>query len=150
MSGRDLTNQTFGRLTALRKVGRQKNGNALWECMCSCGNKAIVDCYRLTHGVTKSCGCLRRENSRNELLSNEATKARMGDITPLKKWIHTKESLKVGVRNRSGFVGVSYDNHAAKWVARMMVNGEYILNEQFDSKDEAILRRKTVEKVYKK
>ncbi|KRN20946.1 hypothetical protein IV79_GL000171 [Pediococcus claussenii] len=74
----------------------------------------------------------------------------MGDPTPLKKWKHTKESLKAGARNRSGFVGVSYDNQAENWVARMMVNGKYILNEHFDSKDEAILKRKTVEKVYKK
>ena len=57
----DLTNQLFGRLTALRDVGQTKSGNVLWRCRCQCGNITTVAFSKLTSGHTKSCGCLQRE-----------------------------------------------------------------------------------------
>jgi hypothetical protein len=38
---KDLTNQAFSRLTALRCVGRDKHGNAVWLCKCSCDGKDV-------------------------------------------------------------------------------------------------------------
>ena len=39
----DLTNQQFGRLTAMRKHPvRDKLLNVLWECLCECGNISLV------------------------------------------------------------------------------------------------------------
>ncbi len=59
---RDLTGQHFGRLTALRCVGRDKHGNAVWLCACSCnGTEREVLSYHLSSGHTTSCGCLRDE-----------------------------------------------------------------------------------------
>lgn len=56
---RDLTGQTFSRLTAIKRVGTMKrNGSPLWLCKCACGNITNVDSYALRHGTTKSCGCL--------------------------------------------------------------------------------------------
>lgn len=53
----DITGQKFGRLTALEYVG-----NGKWLCRCDCDGKEIeTNTYSLTHGLTKSCGCLRRE-----------------------------------------------------------------------------------------
>ena len=55
---RDLTNQIFGRLTAIKYVGCSK-----WLCQCSCLNKPmrIVKRENLLRGTSRSCGCLRRE-----------------------------------------------------------------------------------------
>ena len=59
---RDLTNQTFGRLTVISRSGSATAG-ATWECRCSCGNMLIVTSNNLTTGNTKSCGCLPREGA---------------------------------------------------------------------------------------
>lgn len=55
----DLTNQKFGQLTALERVGKDKNGSALWKCECDCGNEVIVKSDDLVQRHTQSCGCLR-------------------------------------------------------------------------------------------
>ena len=57
---RDITGQTFGRLTALYYTGHKDGGShAIWHCKCSCGNEVDVRLGSLTRGVTKSCGCLK-------------------------------------------------------------------------------------------
>jgi hypothetical protein len=66
----DLTGKTFNKLTVVRRISRTSpNGRVYlcWECVCSCGNPepVYVVSYDLTHGHTKSCGCLRNEISAN-------------------------------------------------------------------------------------
>ena len=58
---KDLTSQVFGRLKALRYAGKDKRGNSIWRCICSCGTKLLVLGISLTSGNTTSCGCLHRE-----------------------------------------------------------------------------------------
>lgn len=41
-----------------------KNKKRYWECLCSCGNKIILDTNSLMSGNTRSCGCLQKEHSR--------------------------------------------------------------------------------------
>lgn len=57
----NLTNITFGRLTALFPVRNDKN-DLMWLCVCQCGNELIVDPYNLKSGHTTSCGCYNLEN----------------------------------------------------------------------------------------
>lgn len=59
---KDLTGQRYGRLVAIRCVGI-KNKNALWLCVCDCGNSTIVYANNLVKktNATKSCGCLTKE-----------------------------------------------------------------------------------------
>lgn len=57
---RDLTNQVFGRLTALSFTHDEK-GVGKWKCRCSCGNIVYVIPHSLISGITKSCGCYNRE-----------------------------------------------------------------------------------------
>lgn len=61
---KDITNQKFGRLTAIEYAGSKKYKNAsvaLWKCRCDCGVTVIVDGQTLRAGKTKSCGCLSKE-----------------------------------------------------------------------------------------
>lgn len=60
---RDLTGQRFTRLTAQWPVGQQSRGT-YWLCLCDCGTLRIVRGPHLTHNRIKSCGCLRREVSK--------------------------------------------------------------------------------------
>ena len=57
----NLEGVVFGRLTAIKPAGANKQGNMMWECICSCGNTCIVNSQRLKSGKTKSCGCYSRE-----------------------------------------------------------------------------------------
>lgn len=57
---KDLTNQTFNRLTVL-KFAYIKNGKTYWECKCRCGKVVVVRADSLQDETIKSCGCLRNE-----------------------------------------------------------------------------------------
>jgi len=52
---------TFGRLTVLRRLDKTAGGNQRWECLCCCGNKAIILHGNLQRGHTTSCGCYHAE-----------------------------------------------------------------------------------------
>ena len=58
-----LENLKFGRLTVIKEVGRNKSGSALWLCKCDCGGEKIVSADRLKSGMTRSCGCIKREQN---------------------------------------------------------------------------------------
>lgn len=57
----DLTNFKFGRLLVIDRAGTDNNGHPLWNCICECGNKAVVAGGSLRSGNSSSCGCLQRE-----------------------------------------------------------------------------------------
>jgi len=54
----DVTGQTFGRLTVVRRA-HAKAGEAAWLCRCTCGRMKVAESYNLRSGDTNSCGCLR-------------------------------------------------------------------------------------------
>lgn len=56
--GYDLTNQKFGKLTAL-KLLEDKN-KRIWLCQCDCGKYCEVESKNLLRGHASSCGCLKK------------------------------------------------------------------------------------------
>lgn len=60
----DISGQRFGRLVALRFVGRV-NGRTLWRCKCDCGKETITGYSNLYSGITRSCGCLGDESRKD-------------------------------------------------------------------------------------
>ena len=56
----NLTGQKFGKLTAIKDVGKTKFNMRLWLCKCGCGTETIVTTNHLRNKHTKSCGCLRQ------------------------------------------------------------------------------------------
>ena len=61
---KDIRGLKFNRLTAIECVGTNKNREKMWKCKCDCGNTSFVRFSALSHGLTKSCGCLQRENAK--------------------------------------------------------------------------------------
>ena len=61
----DLTGQRFGRLVALKNLGRKSAASRAhrWECVCACGVTTVTTSDALRSGETKSCGCLQRERA---------------------------------------------------------------------------------------
>ena len=56
-----LTNQQFGMLRVLRRVGYDKaSRRTTWECVCTCGNHITVTSHSLTskRRGRQSCGCI--------------------------------------------------------------------------------------------
>lgn len=57
---KDLTGQTFGKLTVIgiddtpRNLSRKR---IYWFCRCTCGNVTSIETHKLRSGHTASCGC---------------------------------------------------------------------------------------------
>jgi hypothetical protein len=82
-SVKNIEGNVFGKLTVINYVGLNKHGQAMWECLCECGNKSIVSCSSLTSGNTLSCGKHKADKGlkrRNEELLNK----KFGDLIVLK------------------------------------------------------------------
>lgn len=59
---KDISGQRFKRLLVLNQAGTDKEGKAVWNCICDCGKPVVVMGRYLRRGLTTSCGCLGREN----------------------------------------------------------------------------------------
>lgn len=57
MKFKDRTNERYGRLVALRRIGTDSLKKPLWECICDCGNMTNVNSSSLSSKNTTSCGC---------------------------------------------------------------------------------------------
>lgn len=69
---KDLTGIKFDRLTVIKQVSdyiypSSKKHEAMWLCKCDCGNEVIVTNGHLNSGKIKSCGCLKKEVSKNTM-----------------------------------------------------------------------------------
>lgn len=53
----------FGRLRVLSGAGRNRHGQPLWKCACTCGQVCTILQAQLRSGRTQSCGCLQRQRT---------------------------------------------------------------------------------------
>lgn len=76
----DITGQKFGRLTAIRYVGRSKGRQSLWEFRCDCGKTIIAQKHNVRNGHTKSCGCYNIELLSKRNRTHGETRTRLYNI----------------------------------------------------------------------
>lgn len=57
----NLAGEKFGRLTVISRCGGDKEGRALWNCVCDCGRECVVLGKSLRSGHTQSCGCYNKD-----------------------------------------------------------------------------------------
>lgn len=76
---KDLSGLIFGRLTVVTQAGII-NGRMNWLCECECGNYIKVPQDRLKGGITKSCGCLRKEATGNRARKHGMKNTRLNRI----------------------------------------------------------------------
>lgn len=69
---KNLVGRSFERLIVREHKGCNKYGQALWECLCECGDVVVVSSSSLLNGNTKSCGCLQRQLASERSLKNLA------------------------------------------------------------------------------
>jgi hypothetical protein len=61
----DLTNKNFGRWTVVGFNHTKKTDKytyQMWDCLCSCGSKKVVEGSSLKKGNSVSCGCYNKES----------------------------------------------------------------------------------------
>lgn len=80
---KDLTGIRFGRLIAIKKTDKRKDGCIVWKCQCDCGNVVEVPSRALNSGNTSSCGCLHKETV-SKMFSKDLTNLRFGKLVALK------------------------------------------------------------------
>lgn len=75
-----MVGKTFGRLTVVEQAPAPagKTGREAWyRCRCQCGGEITTRGTSLRRGITRSCGCLRREETQRR---NQAQAARDHDL----------------------------------------------------------------------
>lgn len=82
----DLTGQRFGRLVAVKQVGKNKSGYQLWLCKCDCGGESVANYHNLKNNHTQSCGCLRKERTIEANTTHGLRKTRL-----YRTWHHMRE-----------------------------------------------------------
>lgn len=63
MPVRDLVEKRFGKLVVESRAENNKHRQAMWNCICDCGNRKVVNGGALCGGHSKSCGCLISERA---------------------------------------------------------------------------------------
>lgn len=58
---KDMHGYRAGRLTVVSFNSVNDHGDALWNCICDCGNEFIARGSHIKNGITSSCGCLKKE-----------------------------------------------------------------------------------------
>lgn len=84
MKAKSLIGETFGRLTVVEQLPT-KDGRAMWHCVCECGGTNDVASCTLKAGLTRSCGCLRREMTGDAHRTHGLSKSPEHDT-----WCHIK------------------------------------------------------------
>lgn len=70
---KDLTGQKFGRLTVIG-IDDKGTRKTYWLCQCDCGNFKSVRTDSLTGGLIRSCGCLKKEQDKINLVKHHSHK----------------------------------------------------------------------------
>lgn len=91
----DVAGKRFGRLAVLSRAPRLNTADARWHCRCDCGNESVAYAMSLKAGLTRSCGCLKREATRTHgerrspeymAWTNMRTRCRNPAATDFKYW----------------------------------------------------------------
>lgn len=144
---KDLTDQVFGRLTALRQdEGKDSGGSIIWICRCECEREVSVPSKDLISGNTRSCGCLLSDFTGALQSRNEQEYTVDGVFVP----ILTK---KIATNNVTGVKGVSVQHLKSgriRYMSNITIKGKRKYLGVFDRLEDAIDARRRAEEIYHK
>lgn len=73
-------------LRVVNFAGSNNQGNAMWECICDCGNTTVVRGTDLKSGNTMSCGCYKTNFHKNRLTKHGMAGTKTHDL-----WCNIKQ-----------------------------------------------------------
>ena len=139
----DLAGNRFSMLVAIERAGKTKNDNALWLCLCDCGNTAIANATSLRKGDTVSCGCIQKDriDHARQVLVDDMTID--GVVVPLL-------TKKTRSDSRTGHKGVSkrVRKGLTRYEVSITVKGKRIYLGAYKNIEDAIAARKAGEIEY--
>lgn len=99
----ELEGQRFRRLIVQKRIGTNKIGSVVWECLCDCGKTKNVPTNELRANRVGSCGCLLTvpEPAFSGLFSAYKGQAKSRGIT----WELTEEQFKYLVQSPCHYTG---------------------------------------------
>lgn len=68
----DLRGRTFGRLLVIERAPHCEN-RPHWRCRCECSQVVVISAKHLRNNNTRSCGCLKRETTRDRNMKHGLT-----------------------------------------------------------------------------
>ena len=83
----DLAGKIFGRLTVISLSGKNKAGQSVWRCRCSCGNAKAVLGTNLVSGRTSSCGCYKLQRIAESHTTHGHTKNHGKGSATYRSWV---------------------------------------------------------------
>ena len=84
----------FGQWEVIEEADRNKKGNKMWRCKCSCGNIGIIPQGNLINYTSTSCGCNRQRTMIEKY----------GEVSPLKiKTPRSEEQIRA-IKNKESVV----------------------------------------------
>nr|DAH40009.1 MAG TPA: DNA-directed RNA polymerase [Caudoviricetes sp.] len=91
-SALDLAGQKFGKLTVVKRLGKNSRGHYIWRCRCDCGNYVDAVGYAVKNGSWQSCGkCGKRQVERavdisGQVVGDYMAVERIGTYGTSAKW----------------------------------------------------------------
>lgn len=146
-SKKDISGNKYGKLTTIKSLNKNKQGEYMWLCQCECGNQTKVRIGHLTDGTIQSCGCIQKK-----MMINRGKTVGPINIKKVSQFSveHTNlmridPNKKIPTNNTSGTIGVTMNKSNKKWRAVIGFQGKkYHLGEYHD-KNIAINARKEAE-----
>lgn len=141
----DLTGQTFGKLTVIRKseerITRGSKERVAWECRCECGNVVLRTSESLLEDKDRMCSDCSHLNSADKAFQ-AAGFVGSTQVTKLKE-------MKMLSTNTSGCRGVYWHKKQQKWVARLKFQGKLMTFGSFSKFEDAVkARQRAEEEIY--
>ncbi len=135
----DLTGRRFGRLTAITPTPRRRRTSVIWHCRCDCGAETYVESDILLRGNSRSCGCIREEQRKENM--KKAIHFENG--TCIEKIACQRECAS----NTSGHRGVTRRPNG-KWRAELTFRGKRYHLGYYDRFEDAVKARLKGEEMY--
>ena len=141
--GGDLSGQTFGRWTVLKKDEERSvndGGRQYYICRCACGRERSVYADRLKNGKSISCGeCVEKDRKRAQAAAGRVQTQIEGTNLSLISKGKANENSKTGV------LGVSPDSRTGKYVAQIRFRSKTYYLGSFKTIEQAAAARKEAE-----
>jgi len=107
---KDPVGQYFGRLRVMKD-----NGDGSYHCLCQCGNECDVLRKCLVDNMTRSCGCMRRENQscyiysvKNVGYADCMTLTYKGETKTVREWSEDPRVASLGIKRRNIYSRIKY------------------------------------------
>jgi hypothetical protein len=127
---KNITNQNFGFLTAIKPVENLKTSHPLWLCHCNrCGNDTVVRVYDLCSGNTVSCGCYKKDILHKT--NGEGLKLNNGTE------LYHLTGKKAYSNNKTGYRGVRKDPKSGRYIANITLSKHLYYIGTYDTPEDA-------------